>query len=80
MNKAEVFENALSLHYQLKYKINVLVNILSDQITDECLINILTFGLDSVFYEITSKKYKKFLWRLNGNGDDGMESMDKFSQ
>ena len=80
VSEENVFENALSLHLQLKYKITALINNLSDSITDDCLINILTFGLDNVFYEITSKKYKKFLWRLSNNGKSCMESMGRHGQ
>jgi len=76
MEKTEAFEKALSIHLQLKQKIDVLLKELADFFNDECLINILTFGLDNVFYKITEKKYKDHLGRLTKNGNDSLEPLD----
>ena len=75
MEKAEAFEKALSIHLQLKQKIDTLLKELADIFYDECLINILTLGLDNVFYKITEKKYKDCLGRLAENGNGDLESL-----
>ena len=62
-----VFEKALSIHYQLKQKIMNLLQDLDGDLGDACLNNVLTFGLDHVFYRITEKKYKACLGRLTQN-------------
>ena len=73
MDKAEVFEKTLSLHLQLKQKINLLLKQLKGTFDDNCLINILTFGLDDVFYKITKKRYKENVERLTKNGTSNVE-------
>lgn len=77
MEKMEAFEKTLSIHLQLKQKIDILLKDLSGVFDDECLINILTFGLDNVFYKITEKKYKDYLGRLTENGNNILEPMDQ---
>lgn len=77
IGKDEVFEKALAIHLQLKQKITALLRNIQDVFKDECIINILTFGLDNVFYKITEKKYKDFVGRLSSNGNDLLERVGK---
>lgn len=77
MEKAEAFEKTLFIHLQLKQKITKLLKDSEDVFCDECLINILTFGLDNVFYKITEKKYNDHLGRLTENGNSILEPLDQ---
>lgn len=76
MEKEEAFEKSFSIHLQLRQKIDVLLKDLVGVFNDDCLVNILTFGFDNVFYKITEKKYKDYLGRLTENGNGILESMD----
>ena len=73
MEKEEAFEKTFSIHLQLKHKIDTLLHDLEDVLNDECLLNILTYGLDNVFYRITENKYNDYLGRLTENGTKVLE-------
>ncbi|MBQ4561395.1 MAG: hypothetical protein IJA55_03570 [Clostridia bacterium] len=77
MSKETVFEKTLSLHFQLKQKIDILLDQLKSKLDEPCVINILSYGLDNVFYEITNKKYKEFVERLTEYGSNSLGYMDK---
>ena len=76
MEKKEVFEKVFSIHLQLKQKIDLLLKKTKEFYVDECVINVLNFGLDDIFYKITKKKYKEYLGELTGYGNGNMEQMD----
>ena len=69
----EIFKKAMSLHYQIRHKINLLINRVS--IEDECIKNILTHGIDDVFDDISQKKYESCLRSLSNDRSEIMESM-----
>lgn len=76
-DKELVFEKVLSLHIQLSNKINKLLSDLNEVIEDSIINNIITYGLNYVFYNIVQKKYKEYLWRIKQDGKYIFEPLDK---
>lgn len=75
LTSEEVFDKTLSLHYQIRYKIDLLLK--DTIIKDECVLNALTYGINLVFADITRKKYKSCLRRLTNDSNKVVEQMDR---
>ena len=71
----DAYEVAASLHCLLKSKMLDLLKDSDVKISDACIINIFEYGIDSVFYQITKKKYKEFLGKGNNYGISNIEQL-----
>lgn len=76
-DKGILFEKAFSLHIQLSNKINSILSDFDKEIEDSIIRNILTYGLNYVFYRITQTKYKEYLGRLRQNERSLFKSLDE---
>lgn len=75
-SKETVFEMALTLHLQIKYKIHGLLSRGTVSLRDDCIVNIVTYGIDEVFYKIVKKKYCEFEERVKNIGNFSLEQLD----
>lgn len=73
--KTVVFEMVYMLYLQIRHKIARLLHAPDVQQPDDCIVNIVTYGIDETFEQVTRKKYKEFAGRVKYNGTIGLEQM-----
>lgn len=73
--KTMVFEIVCALYLQIKHKIKHLLNTSNAQLQDDCIMNIVTYGIDKTFEQITRQKYKEFIERMRQIGTTGLEQL-----
>ena len=68
ITKEAAFEKTLSMHLFIKSKIKGLLASTDVEIRDDCILNIITDGLDFMFCRIVLKRYKEYKERLKDHG------------
>lgn len=68
ITKETAFEKTLSMHLFIKSKIKSLLAATDPKIEDDCIVNIITDGIDFMFCKIVLKKYKEYKERLKDYG------------
>ena len=68
ITKETAFEKTLSMHLFIKHKIKSLLTATDLKIQDDCIVNIITDGIDFMFCKIVLKKYKEYKERLKNYG------------
>lgn len=68
ITKEAAFEKTLSMHLFIKSKIKSLLSATGSKLEDDCIVNIITDGIDFMFCKIVLKKYKEYKERLKDYG------------
>lgn len=68
ITKEAAFEKTLSMHLFIKSKIKSLLAATGSKLEDDCIVNIITDGIDFMFCKIVLKKYKEYKERLKDYG------------
>lgn len=73
--KMVVFEMVYMMYLQIRRKIIRLLQNPGRQQPDDCIVNIVTYGIDETFEQVTRKKYREFAGRVKGNGTVSLEQL-----
>lgn len=79
ITKEDAFTKTLAIHIQIKAKIKNLLSKLNEIELDACITNILHYGMDYTFYQISKKKYSEYVERVEKDGYFKLEFVDKLS-